>query len=409
MMQIRNIRLLVIICFLFVNSNSMGQANSFRTKAWEEDLDYLGTQLPIRHKNLYHQMGKTTFSQKIDSLKRKVPDLNDDEIFIEISKITALAGDAHTRISSPDPARFPLVYYWFKEGIFVIDGPAEYEGLMLSKLTHIQGIPVEEIIDRLRPVLSYENDYFFKDLAVRNLRRPYVLKGLKVCSGDTVAFTFVKNGEVMQTFLSPKHYDSIPFAMERGIKDKLPSSWVNRYENYWYTYMKDRQMLYFQYNICSEKKDKPFYIFNEEMFRLIDSCKVKKMVIDLRYNGGGSDGIIRPCLNSIRARKELNSPNSLCVLISRHTFSSALMDALDFRKKTKATFAGEPTGGKPCHYGQIRSFSLNHSKITIDYSTKYFKCGKKSDACLAPDIAVEPSVEDLIRNKDGLLSKISFD
>ena len=44
------------------------------------------------------------------------------------------------------------------------------------------------------------------------------------------------------------------------------------------------------------------------------------------------------------------------LLIGRATFSSAQMNAQQFRDRTKAILVGEPTGQKPNHFGEIKNF-----------------------------------------------------
>ena len=42
----------------------------------------------------------------------------------------------------------------------------------------------------------------------------------------------------------------------------------------------------------------------------------------------------------------------------------------------RATLVGEPTGGKPNAYGDVRTFSLPNSRLVIRYSTKRLAAGK---------------------------------
>ena len=40
---------------------------------------------------------------------------------------------------------------------------------------------------------------------------------------------------------------------------------------------------------------------------------------------------------------------------------------------TEAIFIGEPTGGRPNHFGEVKSFNLPNSGLSVRYSTKYFR------------------------------------
>ncbi len=60
------------------------------------------------------------------------------------------------------------------------------------------------------------------------------------------------------------------------------------------------------------------------------------------------------------------------VLIGRETFSSATLNALDFKEMTDAVFVGEDTKEKPNHYGEIRGPTLPNTRLKVGYSTEYF-------------------------------------
>jgi hypothetical protein len=49
---------------------------------------------------------------------------------------------------------------------------------------------------------------------------------------------------------------------------------------------------------------------------------------------------------------------------------------------------GEATGGKPNHYGEISSFILPNSEMTVSYCTKYFETTNGDPDALYPDIAL---------------------
>jgi len=82
------------------------------------------------------------------------------------------------------------------------------------------------------------------------------------------------------------------------------------------------------------------------------------------------------------------------------------MNALDFRNKTKALLVGEPTGGRPNHFGEVKTFTLPYSGLTISYSTNYFRFAKDDTPSLLPDIPAEPSSADYFAGRDPALEAI---
>ncbi|MCZ4695106.1 hypothetical protein [Ancylomarina euxinus] len=87
-------------------------------------------------------------------------------------------------------------------------------------------------------------------------------------------------------------------------------------------------------------------------------------------------------------------------MIGRKTFSSAIINAMDFKNQTEVILIGEETSGKPNHFGEIRSFDLPHSKLNVTYSTKYFKETDEDINTIVPDVRVETSFEDYMKGVD---------
>src|SRR5690606_997992 len=126
---------------------------------------------------------------------------------------------------------------------------------------------------------------------------------------------------------------------------------------------------YFQYNVCADDPDRPFAQFTQELFAEVDTQPVERMVVDLRFNGGGDSRVLQPFLKALANRPHL----AVYTLIGRSTFSSALMNAIALDQQAAAVLVGEPTGGRPNHYGEVRRFVLPNAKLPISYATKYFR------------------------------------
>jgi hypothetical protein len=95
------------------------------------------------------------------------------------------------------------------------------------------------------------------------------------------------------------------------------------------------------------------------------------------------------------------------VLIGPRTFSSAVLNAIQFRQRTAAILVGEPTGGEPNHYGEVKSFTLPNSGLSVYYSTRRFVYieGDASSA-LEPDRVVPLMAADLLAGRDPVLEAV---
>lgn len=81
------------------------------------------------------------------------------------------------------------------------------------------------------------------------------------------------------------------------------------------------------------------------------------------------------------------------------------MYSIALKENTNAILYGEPTGGKPNGYGEVRRFTLPNSKLIINYSTKYFESKIENDS-LMPDHVIEPSISDYINGIDPVMEEI---
>lgn len=73
---------------------------------------------------------------------------------------------------------------------------------------------------------------------------------------------------------------------------------------------------------------------------------------------------------------------------------------MDFKHLTDAVVIGEETAGKPNHFGEVRSFQLPGSKLTVAYSTKYFQRTDEDVSTITPDVKIEMSFADFTKGVD---------
>ena len=404
----------VLIAFIGVGLSDSTQKlasspDELTLEQWKQDLDFLAFELPKRHKNLYHHISQSEFQTQIRGLQEKLASVDLDEILVGLMKIIATVGDSHTTLGYRPQRALPLMLYWFKDGIAILNTTSAYRDFLFGKITAIGGMPIDDVVDALTAIVPHENDAQVKNKIPNLLTDTVILHGMKLIpSQDSASMSVLTTaGRTITLDMKPLSFSSKPeWLVDTSDESEAPLYLKNRRLYYWYDILPDSQTLFFKYNACQNMKGQPFSGFVETLFGAADEKKVKRIVIDLRHNGGGNSGIFAPFVEELKKRPEFLQKGKVYVLIGRRTFSSAILNAIDLKKQTPAIFGGEPTGGKPNHYGEVKSFRLPQSDLPVTYSTKYFRVIDDDPDTLVPDIYVEPRISDYLKKIDPVLERV---
>lgn len=384
---------------------------------WIEDIDLLVLELPKRHKNLFFNKGEANFYRDIEQLKSNIDYFDDYEIRVQLAKIVADIGDAHTSISLPVNLLCPIELYWFSDGIYVISTLPEYEEIQYCKITHVNDIPIDEIISEISSIVSYENQSLLKSLLPKYLPAIELLYGLEIVDEiDKLELIFEdknRNEKKLEIKALPikeakKELMLNNHKNNRGME--LPLYRKNSEKYYWFEYIGNLKIVYFKYNSCRNMEDKSVREFGEELIKFINENDVEKLIIDLRNNYGGNSTLLEPFIDSVIKCEKINKKGHLFVIIGRQTFSSAMLNIFYLKETTNAIFLGEPTGGKPNCYGEVERFNLKNSRLLVCYSTKYYSIIEDDDLeTFRPDITFELTIANYEGNEDPCVEYIIGD
>ena len=141
---------------------------------------------------------------------------------------------------------------------------------------------------------------------------------------------------------------------------------------------------------------------SERLLRLVRSRNVKRVIVDLRNNGGGEIRRYAALLQALRAPAARRK--TLVVIVNRETFSAAVHFAADVKRLTRAIFVGEPTGGSPNHYSDTDPVALPVTGWTVGIPTIYYeKLPGEAGLTLAPDVHIDFAARHFFAGRDPVL------
>jgi hypothetical protein len=401
--------------FATANAATPSSTNQ-RDSRWNEDLDYFARELPAGHVQFSQIVSSKKFQRDVDRLRAAVPRWTDTEIVLELMRQVAGFGVSHTRVSWPTgPLAFheyPLGFYWFSDDLAVASARPEYREAVGTRVIRIGSRRPQQVQAVLAAYVPHENKANLLGESPVFLRKVELLQYLRIADTDGHLRLRLERPDGQRFELSvppdpdPARTDWIAIWDARAVPRK-----TNQFAElpYWYEYWPEARTLYLQHNECSNLPDHPFVSVVQSMFAVADVQPVQRLIVDLRGNGGGDSTAVQPLLEGLKTRPCLSARRHLYALIGRATCSSGMMAALDLEQQFGALLVGEPTGGKPNAYGDVRLLELPHSRLVVRYSTQWFERAGKNSSSLMPNLRASPSLSDCLAGRDPVLeAALSF-
>lgn len=457
--RMRGVSWVLVSCLAAMAAAATPEDDETRDRRWREDLDQLAAELPELHINPFHAVEEVDWRLEVENLKAEVPLLTEQDLLFRLQKLTAMIGDGHTQVlwqrGNVPLSMYPLRLQWFADGLYVTGAPPDRAELVRCRLEGIEGQPIGAIATRLADYLSVDNGVQARRQVAQMILYTQLLQHLGVVAPpppveagqpkppQTAEFDLrAPNNQPLIAELAPlPSLEGIVWAT--GLDEEAKPLYL-KYTNtpYWAQYLApaepapaqpapaeagdptrdqhgdgaegddeaqepaEPRILFFQYNKCEQREDLPFTEFRRQLWALCDRVEIDRFIIDLRHNGGGDSNILEPFIQELAAREDLNQRGKLFVITGPRTFSSAVLNAISLRKQTRAILIGEPTGGRPNHYGEVKSFTLRHSRLQVTYSTKYFQQVEGDPSTILPDAGVPVPAADYFAGRDTVLEAI---
>jgi len=407
---------------------------------WRSDLALLAEEIPSRHPDPYQQVDAAELNAALDRLSARVPEMAHHEIVVEVARIVARIGDGHTRLTLPldegsaiflghskTPAaiapglRFrtlPLSLWQFSDGLYVRRIDPRYAWAAGLEVKRIGQLDAEEAIAAVAPVVHHDNPSQLDDIVAQYLTVPEILHARGVISdlGPVTLLVESENGQTRELVIGAGGSDPAP----SDPPPADPAQWTEAYvgtaprylarrdENYWFELLPSQRTAYVQYNEVYDSEGQPIPEFADALFSAIESGEIDRLILDLRWNRGGDNSLNLPLVHGLIRADKLRNVGSLFVILGRGTFSAAMMFALDVEANTPVLFVGEPTGGRPNHFGDSRLLTLPETGVTVRISSLYWQYSTPHDErpWIEPHLPTPLSAADYRAGKDVSMAAI---
>ncbi|HET6722732.1 MAG TPA: tetratricopeptide repeat protein [Chitinophagaceae bacterium] len=385
---------------------------------WQSDLRFLQQKVHKDYSFLFKNITAKDFDAHVDKLYDAIPAMKEHEVLAGFARIVASFKYGHTDIGwRESPVKYhmvPVNFYWFSDGVYAEGADKKYEAVIGAKLIRIEGVPVEQALASIKPLVPSENDQYFKAYGMDHITIPEALHAQKISKElkQSITYTFEKNGKTFEqtiaavdAFRFPRQYGFVkPGSEWMSVRNQetTPNYLKNLDKIYYYEYLPESKTLYVRHSQIQDDKNEAIPVFYKKVFDFIDKNDVEKLVLDVRLNGGGNNYKNKPIVTGIIESKKINKPGKFFVIIGRRTYSACQNLVNELSNYTNAVFVGEPTSENINFYGDNRRIELPKTKLPVFLSFAWWqdKPQWENAPWLAPQLAVEMSFNEYKTNKD---------
>ena len=389
-------------------SGTVLAADTLTEEQRQEDLDTLYQTLETYHPNLFANTPEEIFLERKAEIEERLDTESETQFVLDLQSLAALAGDSHTQIflnTVADQVRFfPMVLTWYDGCWYLTTAPEGERDRLGQEVSALNGHDMEEVVEAFSVVLSADNAVKLRRQYRQscNVADLYEYVGL-LEPGAPLEITLEGGGTLTVEPLPAAELGETPMAVLSDQIQLQPATAATE-DAYWGKALRD-DTYYIQYNTCQEDPELPMETFAAQVRADLQAGSYERILVDLRNNGGGSDGVIWPLLAVLR--EAMDGGAEVVGLIGEATFSSAIINAVELQEMG-AVMVGEPASGSVDHFGSVGSMTLPNSGVRVGISTKYIDLGTLLDADagrgvepLEPDAAVCQTLEDTLAGKDS--------
>ncbi len=370
---------------------------------------------------------KEQLNSDIDKLLQNPTGNTVGDLNLQLSKIISNMNDGHTTtMYFLGTEQFPFIIKIIGDEFYIINTTEKCKDLLYSKIVSIEGVKSSEILKIVCKYISAENETGKKNiLHYGYMLYTDLLKKENIIKGDKVHLQILQNGKIVDktvdTIYDDESYNQIMYDTNE-LKWDAYTNWGKEQftENKPFYFDKSNRNLVIKYNDSYDmNKDNVLKDMITKMQNEIQAEDIDNIILDIRYNGGGSELHTRELEFAIKQYQLLNPKINIKVLISEETFSAAtkMIDSVK-RNLENVKLIGKNTAGASnfANYAGNLIF-LGKSKLFIHTSDRMIRydytykdvihssnLNKGDGSTWYPDMYIENQIEDYAIGNDKVMN-----
>ncbi|HTQ26920.1 MAG TPA: hypothetical protein VMI35_02280 [Puia sp.] len=410
----RTLLLFFVLCMPVLAGCQVGQE---RVRGWSSDIDTLLYIMKTQHYVYRNQPLPPKLLNAASELKARVAAYSDERMLTELERLAFYMHDGHSYIlpvsRKIQSFYLPLQFYLFSDGVYIIDADESYKSLIGARVVQIHGVDVTKLVSDMNSFVHHDNLYTIKWFApsVLRFRSLYECYGLAAGS-STVDLKVIDRQHQTRlqevNFIPASDFHGIPKLFPSRLADNAPPLYLaNVQDNFWFTWIRGRQILYFQFNQVEDKTNETLDAFGKRFADTLRSSAPRLLVVDVRHNNGGNLTLLTSLMNGIIRFEKENPTARIVIITGRNTFSAAQVFISLMNKNTHALFAGEPSSSSPNFVGEGNYIMLPYSGAMGSISNKYHESiPGDTRQWIEPDIPVQLSSKEYFANEDPVMKEV---
>lgn len=388
------------------------------------DLDLSGEGEVTYDNSAFDPELRASFVAAVEDLLATIPERTETSIISELRRIVALLGDVHSDIYPADwdygdilPICYDAFYHDGGVDFRVSIVTAQKEALLSAKLVSYNGIPVDEIVERVSAYISHESDramgfmltgaYQFTGLNEKSI---LVAAGI-VEEDDSFVQVEVETENGVESHrinfvssLDTPHYAFHPMLTEENLR-------YSNLDGYWWR-MLDEKTVYAQLTTMMDDYSMNYTIdnlFSELRTAMRDSEVPLKVILDFRGNSGGQ--VHESTLKGFISATQWYAHDGVYILIDGNCFSAGVLVPYYLRQEIEgAKLVGAPTGQGLWFPANSSRYEMPNSGLSFCVGDEIIcaQYGWEGDA-LEPDVLVYQTLEDYENVVDSVMAWVLAD